>query len=202
MTKRQIRKSWLQDNGHWPLGAHCFGHLKWPGWVADFPSLLWTFVYFILLYSILFYYFPLDHKAYILEAFQLSWVDPLILHGHAWEKDCYYLQLVLREGGQWHHQPCYGKINRAKTSCPFPKIALGLRPIELHHIHWKKAVPHRLWSKSRLWSNTVMGTMHLLLSINAGAWRAGSTGQDTGRMKVLVLFALLAAANCEKVFIG
>uniref|UniRef100_A0A4W5RPE0 Carboxypeptidase A2 n=1 Tax=Hucho hucho TaxID=62062 RepID=A0A4W5RPE0_9TELE len=47
-----------------------------------------------------------------------------------------------------------------------------------------------------------MGTMHLLLSIKAGALRAGSTGQDTGRMKVLVLFALLAAANCEKVFIG
>ncbi|XP_035645980.1 carboxypeptidase A2-like [Oncorhynchus keta] len=47
-----------------------------------------------------------------------------------------------------------------------------------------------------------MGTMHLLLSINAGALRAGSSGQDTGRMKVLVLFALLAAANCEKVFIG
>ncbi|KAM9570674.1 carboxypeptidase A2-like isoform 1-T1 [Salvelinus alpinus] len=44
--------------------------------------------------------------------------------------------------------------------------------------------------------------MHLLLSIKAGALRAGSTGQDTGRMKVLVLFALLAAANCEKVFIG
>nr|XP_046158439.1 carboxypeptidase A2-like [Oncorhynchus gorbuscha] len=47
-----------------------------------------------------------------------------------------------------------------------------------------------------------MGTMHLLLSIKAGALRAGSSGQDTGRMKVLVLFALLAAANCEKVFIG
>ncbi|XP_021432503.2 carboxypeptidase A2 [Oncorhynchus mykiss] len=44
--------------------------------------------------------------------------------------------------------------------------------------------------------------MHLLLSIKAGALRAGSSGQDTGRMKVLVLFALLAAANCEKVFIG
>ncbi|KAK6317875.1 hypothetical protein J4Q44_G00111660 [Coregonus suidteri] len=47
-----------------------------------------------------------------------------------------------------------------------------------------------------------MGTMHLLLSIKAGALRVGSTGQDTGRMKVLLLFALLAAAHCEKVFIG